>query len=97
MPTLKINKWDSEKLNYLCDKEDKLDLCLYINGEQIKIEGKTEETEDWIEHEFDLDEEITKALDTGKFKWAIRLNGKTVEPITIIISNPEDDEKDNED
>lgn len=98
MPTIKLNKWDSEQLHYACDKEDKMDMCLYVNGEKIKIEpSSSEETEDGIEHTFDIDEDMSEELGEGKHVISIRMNGKGVEKHTIIISNPEEDEEDNED
>lgn len=98
METLKIKLWDSEKMHYLCDKEDEIDCCIYVWGEKIKINpSKSEESDEWMEHEFELWEDVTEELGVGKHKWAIRLNWKTVEPLTIIISNPEDDEENNED
>lgn len=97
MPTIKLNKWDSEKLHYACDKGDKMDMCLYVDGEKIKIDpSSSEETEDGVEHTFTIDEETSEELGAGKHVVAIRVDGKTVEKHTIIISNPED-EKDNED
>jgi hypothetical protein len=39
----------------MCDKEDKMDMCLYVNGEKIKIDPcSSEETEDGMEHCFEL-------------------------------------------
>lgn len=98
MPTIKLNKWDSEQLHYMCDKEDKMDMCIYVNGQKIKVDpSSSDETDDGIEHTFSLDEEVTEELGEGKHTIAIRVNGKGVEKHKLIISNPEADEEDNED
>lgn len=94
---IKINKWDSDQLHYLCDKEDKMDMCIYVNWHKIKVDPeKSEETEDWMEHTFNIGEDITHELGEGKHPISIRVNGKWVEKHTLIITNPEDEE-DNED
>ena len=97
MSTIKINKWDSEQLHYACDKEDKMDMCLYVNGQKIPIEPySSEETEEGMEHTFEIWEDLSEELGEGKHVVSIRMNGKGVEKHTLIISNPEDEE-DNED
>lgn len=97
MSTIKINKWDSEQLHYACDKEDKMDMCLYVNGQKIPIEpSSSEETEEGMEHTFEIWEDLSEELGEGKHVVSIRMNGKGVEKHTLIISNPEDEE-DNED
>ena len=94
---IKLNKWDSEQLHYACDKEDKMDMCLYVNGQKIPIEpSSSEETEEWMEHTFEIWEDLSEELGEGKHVVSIRMNGKGVEKHTLIISNPEDEE-DNED
>lgn len=98
MESIKLNKGDSEKLHYMCDKWDKMDMCLYVNGDKIKIDpSSTEETEDGVEHTFDIGEDISEELGKGKHAASIRVNGKWVEKLKIIITNPEEDEEDNED
>lgn len=98
MQTLKINKWDSEKLHYACDKEDKMDMCLYVNWQKIKIDpSSSEESDEWMEHTFEIGEDISEELGEWKHAASIRVNGKWVEKLKIIITNPEDDEEDNED
>ena len=93
-----MNKWDSEKLHYACDKEDKMDMCLYVNWTKIKIEpSSSEESDEWMEHTFEIGEEESEALGEWKHKIAIRMNGKTVETLNLLITNPEEDEEDNED
>ena len=94
---IKLNKWDSEQLHYACDKEDKMDMCLYVNGQKIPIEpSNSEETDEWMEHTFEIWEDLSEELGEGKHVVSIRMNGKGVEKHTLIISNPEDEE-DNED
>ena len=94
---IKLNKWDSEQLHYACDKEDKMDMCLYVNGQKIPIEpSSSEETDEWMEHTFEIWEDLSEELGEGKHVVSIRMNGKGVEKHTLIISNPEDEE-DNED
>lgn len=98
MPTIKINRWDSEQVHYLCDKEDKMDMCLYVDGEKIKIEpSKSEESDDWVEHTFEIGEDVSEELGAGKHTASIRVNGKWVETLKIIITNPEDNEESDED
>ncbi len=98
MPTIKLTKWDAESLHYACDKGDKMDMCLYIHWEKIPLPpSKSEETEDGMEHTFDIWEDISEELGEGKHVVSIRVNGKSVEKHTIIISNPEADEESDED
>lgn len=98
MPTIKIKRWDSEKIHYMCDKEDKMDMCLYVNGEKIKIDpSNSEETEDGMEHTFEIWEDETEELWAWKHTASIRLNWKWVETLKILITNPEDDEESDED
>lgn len=74
-----------------------MDMCIYCHWEQIKIDpSKSEESDDGMEHEFEISEEMSHELWEGKYPASIRVNWKWVEKITLIITNPED-EKDNED
>lgn len=97
METIKLNKWDSKKLHYLCDKEDKMDMCFYINGEKIPITPTETDTEDGKENEFEISEEMSHELDEWKHVVSIRLNWEWVEKLKLIISNPWDDEESDED
>ena len=97
METIKINKWDSKKIHYSCDKEDTMDMCFYIDGTKIPVKPTETEWEDDKENEFIIEEELSEELGVGKHIVSIRLNGEWVEKIKLIISNPEEDEEDNED
>lgn len=97
METIKIIKWDKKDLHYACDTDDSMDMCIYIDGQKIKIDpSESKETENWKEHTFTLDEETTEELGAGKHKYSIRVNWETAEKGTFIISNW-DDEEDNND
>lgn len=96
METIKIKKWDSKKIYYACDKWDKMDMCFYIWGDKIKIDPTTEDSEEGVENTFDITEEMSDELDIGEHKASIRLNGEWRDKIKIIITNPEEDDKDDE-
>lgn len=98
METIKINKWNSKKVHYLCDKGDKMDLCFHLDWQKIVIQpSSSEETEDGTEYEFHLDEDTTSELGDWKYNFDVRLNWEGVDKIKVIISNPESDEEDNQD
>ena len=87
--TIKIRKGDAYEFEdaYITDKEsDRMDLCLYLNGEKVEpIESKREETEGGYKHEFEIDADITDALDKWEYEWSIRNNKKEVEAGKLVI------------
>lgn len=98
MSIIKLNRWDSEQLHYMCDKEDKMDACLYVEWQKIKMQpSSSDETEDGVEHTFDIGEDISEELWEGRHVLSIRVNGKEAEKHTVVITIPKPDEEDNED
>lgn len=87
--TIKIRKGDAYEFEdaYITDKEsDKMDLCLYMNWEKVEpIESEREETEGGYKHEFEIDADITDALDKWEYEWSVRNNKKEVEAGKLVI------------
>jgi len=100
MPTLQLRKGNAKTFTFLTDShEDKVDMCIYEDGEKlcsINATNPTQKGEEW-EYTIRLPEDVTEDLWEWDLEYELRSNSEPFEEGTLSIftkKQNEDSDKD---
>jgi hypothetical protein len=100
--TIKIRKGNAKTFKFLTDsKEDKVDMCIYEDGEKLCEIRATNPTQKWEEWEYTvrLPEDVSEELGEGDLEYELRTNSEPFEEGTLSLyskkkANEDDSDKD---
>jgi hypothetical protein len=91
-----LRKWNAKTFTFLTDShEDKVDMCIYENGEKLCTINADKPTQKWDEWEYTvkLPEDVTEEIGEGDLEYELRTNSEPFEEGILSIFTKKPNEK----